>query len=298
MKVLLTHDGSAMADVAVPTTHALAQAAGAEVIALCITNPHAGPASMEVKDATDSLDRVKRALAPHLVTPLMRAGSPGPLIVEIADEMGVDLIVMSTKGTGSTSHFLGSVADYVARNTHRVPVLFCRPMIAGTKIFERILLPLDGSAANAGAIEFTQRLASITGAGIVLLRLTDDAAQLRSAKTPAGYHLSEELLDDAALTRLVSAELNEARQDTAAVVTTLREAGLHNIVATVTAGTPGTAIVDAAERQRCDIIVLSSQGRGRGSAAQMIGSVADHVLQHVGEAGVVVVPPAVVPSDR
>jgi nucleotide-binding universal stress UspA family protein len=38
-------------------------------------------------------------------------------------------------------------------------------------------------------------------------------------------------------------------------------------------------------------VVLSSRGRGRGSAGGLLGSVADHVLRHVGSATIMVVPP-------
>jgi nucleotide-binding universal stress UspA family protein len=293
VKILLTHDGSAMADVAVPTVHTLANALGdaAEVTALCITSSHASPESTEARDADESLDRIRRALEPHPVTLMMRGGSPGPLIVETAEELGCDLVAMSTSGMSGSKHFLGSVADYVARNSHEVPVMFCRPAVAGTKHFRKILLPLDGSPQNAGAIAETQRLGLATGASVVLLRLTDDAGDLRSVRTPAGYALSTDIMDDATVERVITAELEIARSELAEVANQLRQAGLQDILAVVMTGTPGETIVRAAETRGCDVIVMSSHGRGRGPGAQLLGSVADHVLQHVGEATVIVAPP-------
>jgi nucleotide-binding universal stress UspA family protein len=175
VKILLTHDGSTMADVAVPRVRALARAAGGgtEVTALCITRTHAAEGSSEAVEAADSLDRIRRALDPQAVTPMVLAGEPGPLIVETADGLGCDLIVMSTSGQSGSKHFLGSVADYVARHSQRVPVMLCRPEPAGSTHFVRILCPLDGSHLNADALSAAQALASATGAALVLLRLID-----------------------------------------------------------------------------------------------------------------------------
>jgi nucleotide-binding universal stress UspA family protein len=93
MKILLTHDGSEMADVAVPTLRALANALGAEaeIMALCITSRHAHEGTSEANEATASLDRIQTALRPHDVSRVIRAGSAGPLIIETADELACDL---------------------------------------------------------------------------------------------------------------------------------------------------------------------------------------------------------------
>jgi nucleotide-binding universal stress UspA family protein len=54
------------------------------------------------------------------------SGDPYPKIVELAETMGADLIVMGTQGTSSVAHLLlGTVADKVARHTS-CPVLLVR----------------------------------------------------------------------------------------------------------------------------------------------------------------------------
>src|SRR5688500_11043754 len=100
MKILLTHDGSEMADVAIPRVRALARFAGTEmeVVALCITTTRASAGSEETVEAERSLDRVKRALGAEgvqQVTATVLTGSPGPLIVETAEQLDCDLIAMS-----------------------------------------------------------------------------------------------------------------------------------------------------------------------------------------------------------
>jgi nucleotide-binding universal stress UspA family protein len=99
------------------------------------------------------------------------------------------------------------------------------------------------------------------------------------------------LADDALLNRIIEAERASGRRDLDAAAARLRTTGVADIEVVVANGTPGESIVDAAEALRCDVIVMSTQGRGGGGAARLLGSVADHVLQHVAHAAVVVAPP-------
>lgn len=59
-------------------------------------------------------------------TTLMREGSPRATILDVAQEIGADLIVMGTHGRTGLAHiFFGSVAEYVVRHS-RIPVLTVR----------------------------------------------------------------------------------------------------------------------------------------------------------------------------
>jgi nucleotide-binding universal stress UspA family protein len=55
-------------------------------------------------------------------------GLPGPTIVDVAVESGVDVVVMATHGrSGLSPASLGSVTDYVVRHLAGIPVLLIRP---------------------------------------------------------------------------------------------------------------------------------------------------------------------------
>jgi nucleotide-binding universal stress UspA family protein len=57
---------------------------------------------------------------------VLREGSTRPTILQVAEELGADLIVMGTHGrTGLARVLLGSVAEYVVRHS-RIPVLTIR----------------------------------------------------------------------------------------------------------------------------------------------------------------------------
>ena len=108
--------------------------------------------------------------------------------------------------------------------------------------------------------------------------------------TPAGYALGPYLVDDAAATRILTAETEQAQRELEATATQLRTSSKFGVRTEVVAGVPGETIVRATETLGCDVVVLSPRGRGAG--AQLLGSVADHILQHVGEATVIIVPPS------
>jgi len=73
-------------------------------------------------------------------------GEPGRMIVELAEKLSADLVVMGTHGRGGVSRLLlGSVADYVLRHAP-CPVLTIKP---GTEQHLREEIPTDLTAAPA-----------------------------------------------------------------------------------------------------------------------------------------------------
>ena len=52
-----------------------------------------------------------------------------------------------------------------------------------------------------------------------------------------------------------------------------------NVSTLVVEGDAGTAIVDTAQREACDVIVMATHGRS-GIVRALLGSVADHVVRH------------------
>ncbi|MEJ2371716.1 MAG: universal stress protein [Gemmatimonadales bacterium] len=81
---------------------------------------------------------------PHLkiVRAQVRGISPAPVILEYAEEQGVDMIVMGTHGRRGLRHLLlGSVAEEVVRMAD-CPVLTVREDAASASAFGRILVPM------------------------------------------------------------------------------------------------------------------------------------------------------------
>ncbi len=143
-RILLPLDGSALAEKAVP--HALAQAEQfqAELILLKVLQPLAerGPSSPSHSHAEGVSKQLAREYLESVAAGIRQQhisvevatieGQAHAQIVRFAEENGVNLIVMSTRGQSGLSRWLmGSVADRVVRGA-TVPVLLIR--VAETKV--------------------------------------------------------------------------------------------------------------------------------------------------------------------
>jgi nucleotide-binding universal stress UspA family protein len=75
-------------------------------------------------EANAEMERLSKSYPDAKV--LVREGSPRPAILEVAEELKADMIVMGTHGRTGLAHvFFGSVAEHVVRNA-KVPVLTVR----------------------------------------------------------------------------------------------------------------------------------------------------------------------------
>jgi nucleotide-binding universal stress UspA family protein len=136
-KILLTVDGSALAQEALPYAIAQAQCFGARLILLKIIPPLLEARSPQMEALV--VARVREELAPiaeearavgvavDIVSIEGGGGTgPAPKIVRYAAENEIDLIVMSTRGHGGFNRWaLGSTADGVVRKAS-VPVMLVR----------------------------------------------------------------------------------------------------------------------------------------------------------------------------
>lgn len=129
-------------------------------------------------------------------------------------------------------------------------------------VIHRILLATDLSAASAGATAKAIELARDLGAALLIVSVIDPAAR----GVPGG--------------RLERMHQRRATREAAAqqLVVRGRQAGV-GVSFLVWEGEPGPAIVEAAESEAADLIVVGSHGRGR-VGRFLIGSVSDHVIRH------------------
>lgn len=136
-------------------------------------------------------------------------------------------------------------------------------------MYQRILLPTDGSEASQRAVAAGVAFASALGAEVVGLTatpefhvVTTDTAMLQD--TPE---------------RFAAAGRVQARQRLADVEQAARGAGVPCRLEHAVADRPGDAIVACALRLRCDLIAMASHGRG-GLKAMLLGSATRSVLAH------------------
>jgi nucleotide-binding universal stress UspA family protein len=136
-------------------------------------------------------------------------------------------------------------------------------------MYERILVPVDGSATSAAGLGEAMKLAKLTGAQLRLLHVVDDMPLAMSAE---GY---------GAMTADLLSLLGEAGQK---ILQAARErvAAAGIAVDTVIFDSLGGRVCDRVAEQaaewKADLIVLGTHGR-RGIGRMVLGSDAEQVLR-------------------
>ena len=137
-------------------------------------------------------------------------------------------------------------------------------------MFDRILIPLDGSALAEHALEPAFRIARVFGSEVVLLRVAV-AEEVSLAATAAPYPFAD-LGRPPLQFELQAAETYLDR------IAGARAGQAAAINAQVVRGTPAQAIVEAARQAKADLIVMSTHGRS-GIGRLIYGSIAEAVLR-------------------
>ena len=213
-----------------------------------------------------------RATGSGQVSGTVLEGSAAPAIVDYVAKAGVDLIVMSSHGrTGASRFWLGSVADAVIRTT-TVPVLMVRAgadTTAAPGMFERILLPLDGSSRAEMALPHAIAMARLHPSHVHLLSVEERAEDLRLSVWGLAAAESDDL----------PARLERADHYLHSVVSRFQSEWLPATVSVEARGghRAGETIAQVAVEQNSDLIAMATHGRG--ASRLLLGSVADKVIR-------------------
>jgi nucleotide-binding universal stress UspA family protein len=135
-------------------------------------------------------------------------------------------------------------------------------------MYNRILVPTDGSEITAKAVDTAIHLAKLTGASLTTL----------CVKEPFPYSAISEM-QPVPPQEFYDAQERIAAERVQAVMASASAAGVACAGSTVEALHPWEAILELAKQQGCDLIVMASHGR-RGMAALLIGSETSRVLTH------------------
>ncbi len=135
-------------------------------------------------------------------------------------------------------------------------------------MYQRILVPTDGSEITAKAVAAAVSLAKLTGATLSTV----------CVKEPFPYSAISEM-QPVPPQEFYDAQERIAADRVKAVLDAAAAAGVPCDGATMEALHPWEAILDLAKTKGCDVIVMASHGR-RGMAAMLIGSETSRVLTH------------------
>ncbi len=283
-KILVPVDGSELAEQALEPALALLANAGGQIFLLrvpilptTLTAVHAEfgaaiPIEASLKEVRDDaqtyLDELaKRYQRPHIeLTTLVIEGDVAGTIVDTAVAHNVDLILMSTHGySGVTRWLMGSIAEKTLRSAS-CPVLIVRSAVP----IRKLLITLDGSELAERALQPGLALANSLNATVCLLRVEPETlinplefAALEQAASGLGQQLQESAAANAQ-NYLDEVVKNLGEQDVAVATAVLQ-------------GPAARTILDFAENEGVDLIVMATHGR-TGLRRWVYGSVAERVL--------------------
>jgi len=274
--ILLPLDGSALAEQAIPQAQAqlrdgdclvLVRVAEPYLELAWPSEPALGQPLLRASEADVAayLSERARPLRGHgyEVEEKVLLGVPRDQIPAAAQQVGADLIVMTSHGySGGKRWLLGSVAEAVAREAP-CPVWLVRGEAQPPAPGQRVLVALDSSPHAERGLEFAVDWLRVRPAELLLY----GASGL--AKPGEGWSPEPESRRELLASTRTYLERQAAR---------LRERGWH--VRTVAEDGPAASgILQAAQREGVDLIVMGSHGR-TGLARWFWGSVAERVFRH------------------
>jgi nucleotide-binding universal stress UspA family protein len=202
----------------------------------------------------------------RIETVVVRDTSAARALVRVARARGAGLTVMAThRRSGAARLWLGSVAEAFVRESP-APVLLVRrretadPTVRADRLFERVVVALDGSRNADTALDEAALVAGLGGGALELLRIVDPIA------IAAGR--DEE----------IEAERRQAAAYLERRARRLRAAGLRASATVVVHTAPALAIVEHADAADADLVVVGTRGR-KGLGRVLMGSVAEAVLR-------------------
>lgn len=138
-------------------------------------------------------------------------------------------------------------------------------------MYKRILVATDGSKLSKMAVDHAIGLADITGAEVVALKVVP--------RYPQTYFEGGVALAAAEVARIEKQWQEEAMEAVNAVKAAGQKQEVKVKPVTVKSDLIAEAIISAAKRNKCDLIVMASHGR-KGLKRLLLGSETQQVLTH------------------
>lgn len=138
-------------------------------------------------------------------------------------------------------------------------------------MFKHILIPTDGSTVAAKGVKAGLALAKEIGAKVTVYYGLDPM--------PAPYYGDGYTVDARAIADIEKSARAAGEKVLAKIVAAAKAADVRCATLVDKPATPYDGIINAAKKNKCDVIFMSSHGR-RGLAGLVLGSVTNKVLSH------------------
>jgi nucleotide-binding universal stress UspA family protein len=266
--ILVPLDGSQLAESVLPAAAALATCFTARLTLLHVLET-AAPETIHGQPHLTDPARAQAYLEGLARHPLLagcavdvhvhetRARDVAASVVNHAEELGSDLIVLATHGERGLRGLLFGRLALRALQRGTTPILLVRPLSTAPTAFRcrTILVALDGSTRHEPSVPMAAELANGFGAAVALVTVVPTVATL------TGSHAATAALLPSA-TRQV---LDLAERQTATYLQE-KENGVRvwgvAVRSAVSRGDPVTALLEAARTQQADLVVMATHGKG------------------------------------
>jgi nucleotide-binding universal stress UspA family protein len=282
VNVLLAIDTSVGSETVIGEVSARPWPFGSTLSVLTVVEP---PYPSEIPElyiwAVKDSDRLVRDAAERLcarglkAAAVVKEGDPKAVIVEEAERMRADLLIVGASGhSGITRFLVGSVARTAVRFAH-CSVEIVRPPVQkerGDQNGMRVLLATDGSECSVVAAESIAKRPWPSNSEFAIVSVVEPDAPTLSYPTA--------LLDPATINALGAANVERAQKAIAEAEGTLSSSGLKvSYKVLIPIARPKERILDEADKFQADLVVVGSHGR-RGIKRFLLGSVSEVVAMH------------------
>jgi nucleotide-binding universal stress UspA family protein len=271
-RILVTLDGSDLAELALPYAEELAAAFNSEVVLLYVNE--AGEEQylhMHQLYIEEVAERMRKLI--KKVSPVVLSGKPAEEIISYAEKNDIGLIVMASHGrSGITPRATGGIAGKVLHATG-LPLLLVKDTKPprrekGRRLLSRILLPLDGSKAGEAAVGYVKELKTRLEAEVILFGVVPAEQHIRTVGG-LDYIIYPE--------QQMAAVRAEAKEYLDRVCQQMKK-GKGEVRVEIKTGDVAREIISAAGGKGANLIAISSHGHS-GMTKWVFGSVAQKVVQ-------------------
>ncbi len=278
--ILVAFDGSPTSVAAVDLTAILAKAYKSNVTIAHVLPPIPALSVAQKKEYETKMENEANILTMKMASRLENLGvdakpkilrskeSVWQSLIDLSDAEKSDLMVAGTRGLGAFRRMvLGSVSTNLV-NHASCPVLVVRKRVYRIETeVQKILVATDGSKSANKAVETAASIAKSVGAELKIAHVVYIPPY---AYTGGGYALSEIYKDLTEEGKRIAAEAAKLADDN----------GVHAIVELIdNQRSPVQAIVDLAEEDKSDLVVVGTRGLG-GLKKVFLGSVANGVVHY------------------
>jgi nucleotide-binding universal stress UspA family protein len=272
-RIVVPLDGSNTAEMVLPYVTGIASKSNSEVVLLRVSEPNTVMYQQYRIYLEGVADRMRADLVNWKagertgVETTIPMGRPVTEILRYVNERNCSLVAIASRGASNQEQWpLGETAQRILQGSS-CPVLLIRKwaeakLIEEKKVFNRIMLPLDGSRWGEAAITLVETLAGALESEIILFHSFRAGTPFERRETLSAYFEG--------------------------VTRVLKENG-SKVTNVIKEGPPAEAILDYAEANSIDLIAMSTHGRS-GINRWVFGSVTEKVL-NAGDTAVLVVRP-------